>query len=486
MESSFNNQIDFIVPNKIGPISLSVFDSDLISNAAVMEQVVGTLIKYSGIGRYEPYLAKKWSVSADQKTWSFEFYPNLKTEDNLLINADSFSTNLKKLLKIYSKQYSPPTFNRLKGWNKFINGDESAIGISVTAEGILKLSFETTPSGLLEFLSMPYFGFYSPADFDGENWRDKKIIHSSASYRVSHYSDTEIHLETRRDWPQLNPKAPEKIVIREALASHELDEKKNLIIKLINTDYDKYKGLIRYSSTPTLLSGIVLSPLAPPFNSLKIRQAFRTLIRSKAETIALKSIASQKTNYFYSSFSNLPIQSSDYAEAIKLLRSIDPGRIQVFQQKLTNDGDIEFVNSVLKIVIAELGWVVDIDTPETLGTDWLKKVRDNKKYAIRIARVDIGGSPENWVIDMMFCSQLGISFPDENQKVCAVVKDFDNGNFTEKSRYWEALHSVIEQSSTVVPLLHSGFSWLISSSIEMQNISSTMNIPRFDQLSIKK
>lgn len=486
MVSDQKSQIDYIVPAKIGSISLSVFDSDSIHNGAVMEQVVGTLVKYSGVGRYESYLAKSWTVSTDQKTWTFEFYPNLKTEDNVAINAQTFASNLKKLLKIYSKQYSPPAFNRLKGWSNFSKGNDSAIGIAATNEGTLVLSFETIPSGLLEFLSMPYFGFYSPKDFDGEKWKDKTVIHSTASYRVSHYSDAEIHLEARTDWPQLNPDAPKKVVIRHVTIEQALSEKKNLIIQLKDAAHDNYKDLIQYNSTPTLLSGLILSPLVAPFDSPEVRKAFRTLIRAKTELIIPKSVSSQKSTYFYNSFSQFPQGKSDYNEAIKLLKSKNSGKVLVFQQKLTDSSDSEYVMSVLKSVIAEIGWNIEIDTPESLGADWIKKGLDNKKYALRTASVDIGGGPENWVIDMMFCSQLGISFPDVNDSICSVVKAYDDGKFIEKNKYWEALHSAIEESSTVVPLLHSGFSWLLSPSIDMSHVSSTMNVPRFDQLSIKK
>lgn len=486
MDSDQKSQIDFIVPAKSGAISLSVFDSDSIHNGSVMEQVVGTLTKYGGVGRYESYLAKKWTVSPDQKTWSFEFYPNLRTEDNIAINAQTFATNLKKLLKIYSKQYSPPAFNRLKGWSKFSHGDDSAIGITATDEGTLVLSFETIPSGLLEFLSMPYFGFYSPADFDGEKWKDKTIIHSSASYRVSHYSDDEIHLETRTDWPLRNTDAPKKVVIRYATLEQAVIEKKNLIIQLKDATTEDYKDLIQYNSTPTLLSGIVLSPLVAPFDSPEVRKAFRTIIRAKAELLIPKSTSSQKSTFFYDSFSQFSLSKGDYNEALKLLKSKKPGKVLVFQQKLTDSSDSEYVMSVLKSVISEIGWNIEIDTPASLGADWIKKGLDNKKYALRTASVDIGGSPENWVIDMMFCSRLGISFPDVNDSICSVIKAYDDGKFMEKNKYWEALHSSIEESSTVVPLLHSGFAWLISPTIDMTHVSSSMNVPRFDQLSIKK
>ena len=451
-----------------------------------MEQVVGTLVKYSGVGRYESYLAKSWTVSPDQKTWTFEFYPNLKTEDNFTINAQTFGKNLKKLLKIYSKQYSPPAFNRLKGWNKFSEGDDSEIGITAIDTGTLVLTFETIPSGLLEFLSMPYFGFYSPADFDGDNWKNKSIIHSSASYRVKHYSDDEIHLETRTDWPLLNTDAPKRVVIRHASPQSALSENKNIIIQLKDAVTEKYKDLIQYNSTPTLLAGIVLSPHVAPFDSLEIRKAFRTLIRARAELLIPKSTSSQKSTFFYESFSQFTQSKSDYGEALKLLKSKKTDKVLVFQQKLTDSSDSEFVMSVLKSVIIEIGWEMVVDTPETLGADWIKKGLDNNKYALRTVSVDIGGSPENWVIDMMFCSRLGISFPDVNNSICSVVKAYDDGFFLDKNKYWEALHLSIEENSTIVPLLHSGFSWLISPTIDMTHISSTMNVPRFDQLSIKK
>lgn len=486
MESGQQDSIDLILSVQKGSISLSVFDSDSITNAAVMEQVVGTLVKYSGVGRYEAFLAKSWHASEDQKTWTFEFYPHLKSEDGVEINAESFTANFKKLLRIYAQQYSPPTFNRLQGWKEFTEGKEEALGVKALSQTTLVMTFDSVPSGLLEFLSMPYFGFYSPFDFDGDKWRDNNVIHSTGSYKVDYFSEDEIILKARYDWPLMNKKSPGTANVRHISLEETLKEKKNFIIQLTDSNQVAPQHLVKFNSTPTMLTAVVLSPLVAPFNSLKVRQAMRTVLREKIKKRKLENNLSRKTNHFYDGFNKLPLFIEDYESALSLLKEIKVSTIPVFQQKLNESTNTNFVMEVLKETIHEIGWKIDVDTPATLGKDWIKKGLDNSRYALRTAGVDIGGSPENWVIDMMFCSRLGISFPDIDDKICHVVRNYELGMYPEKEQYWMAIHNAIEEGASVVPVIHSGLGWFLSPTIDMQNVSSSMNVPRFDQLSIKK
>lgn len=479
------NKIDFIIPLSSENISLSVFDSDLIHNAAAMEQVVGTLVKYSSGGRCEPYLAKSWIVSDDQKTWSFEFVESLKTEDGILINAESFAKNIKNLLNIYSKIYSPPTFNRLKGWDEFIKGDDSYLGITVSAEKKLIFSFEAVPSAFLEFLTMPYYGFYSPANFNNDEWADKNKIISSSSYKLVHYDKDEMLLEARKDWKLINENSPEAIIIRKADIEKCFHENKNFIVRVAGNEEISFPGMVSYNTPPTLLSAIVLSPFVKPFDSVDVRKAFRTVLRFKANEEHLKGSVSVKSNYFYNNFSNLKLEDMNYQQALKRLQKLNLKKLPLFVARLTNNNDSDFINRTLEKTILEIGWSTRTETPESIGQDWIQLTSDNKKFPIRVDRVDIGGSPENWVIDLMFCSRFGISFPDNNNHICEIVKSFESGDFANKEKYWEALHYTIEEDAIVVPLVHSGFSWLVSKSINLEKMTSTLNIPRFDQLSIK-
>lgn len=483
-KDSMSNQLIFINSDLKTPVSLSVFDSDYWGNLVVMEQVVGTLIKYGGVGRYEPFLAKKWSVSEDRKKWKFEFFPNLKTEDGIPINAENYSKCLKKLLRIYSKQYSPPTFNRLVGWDQFVQGHEDKIGIEVEGNELI-FSFRVVPSGLLEFLSMPYFGFYSPNDFNGDNWKDSRSIKSSSIFRVKSFSESEILLEPRADWPGMDADIP-SVAIRKLNVRDALTQNGPLIVSLRNSDITEQSGFVAYKSTPTIMTGVVLSPSVAPFTSLDVRKAFRTVLRHKLDQLHLESPGANKSKYFYQSFSRYMINGEAYDQAITLLKNLKLKSVSCFRQNLTHEKDAEFISKALQSIKSELGWEMKVDSPETLGREWMKKALSNQDYAVRIARVDIGGSPENWVIDMMFCSSLGVSFPDPNNRICEAVKYFEQGKYANTEAYWQAIHNAIETEAAVIPLFHTGFSWLISDSIDTRHISPSMNIPRFDQMRIQK
>lgn len=482
------SKINIILPVEKGSISLSVFDSDSITNSVVLEQVVGTLVKYSGVGRYTPYLAKKWIVSDDQKTWTFEFHPGLRTEDGIEINAYTYSENLKKLLRIYSNTYSPPCFNKIIGWQEFSRGDLDRLSIKATSDLLLEMNFSEVPSGLLEFLSMSYFGFYSEHNFIGDEWKDNKSIISSGSYKLVSYSDDEIVLSLRKDWPLMagvEEKSIQNIIVQSAPWKEVIKKEGNYIIRIDNSNDAVPENYLKMNSTPTMLGAIVMSPYIKPFDDIKVRKAMRVVFREKMKQFDLPNPTSVKTNHFYQGFSPFSISEDDYVQALKYLRGLKVKKFSTFQMANAKSSNSFYLSKVFTETLKEVGWEVHHDDMDTLGNEWFKKGLDNKLYALRTAGVDIGGNPENWVIEMMFCSRLGISFPDADNKICEVVKKFSNGEFTRNEDYWLAIHEAIEESSTVVPAIHSGYSWLISPTIDLKNVSSSMNVPRVDEISLK-
>jgi hypothetical protein len=111
----------------------------------------------------------------------------------------------------------------------------------------------------------------------------------------------------------------------------------------------------------------------------------------------------------------------------------------------------------------------------------------NREYDIRLAGVDIGASAENWVVGMMFCSQIAISFPDPSGNVCQFVKSHEgrSGHYSDKE-YLKQFEKLVADDAAVIPLYHTGSYWLVSPDIDFEKVlAPTLVVPRFDKLRFK-
>lgn len=446
---------------------------------------MGTLVKYNDAGNYAPYLAESWNVSKDEKTWEFRLRPNLKAENGQDIDAVSFRRNLLRLLKIYSKSYSPPTFSKIKGWKYFAEGNIESLEIRATSKNTIIFVFSERPSGFLEFLSMPYFGFYSDSDFEGENWRSDYKITSTGSYSVVKMDEFHSRLELRTNWEVLNIKAPRIVEVMFApLNEATKNPTEPKIISAQSGLPEGMKDFTRFNSTPTLLNALVISPFVTPFQDIKLRFALRNLVRFILGEIRNRDPSFHPVQYFYDSFAKYPLQKENLEDSISALKALQTPQLDIFVQKLTDPKDQAFINQLISEIGRQTGIFLKTKTAKDLGKDWVKIAFSNKHYPLRIARVDVGGNAENWVLDMMFCSQIGISFPDPRGSICDVVKQFDDGMISEGPEFEMKIHEALERDAVVVPLSRNGFQWLFTKSISTVGLSPSMSVPRFDQLEL--
>ena len=55
--------------------------------------------------------------------------------------------------------------------------------------------------------------------------------------------------------------------------------------------------------------------------------------------------------------------------------------------------------------------------------EWFKKTDSNTYFDARVSSVDIGAYPDYMALKMMFCSKLGVNFPDLDDEICRMVAD---------------------------------------------------------------
>lgn len=470
------------------PPSVDPKESDLIFNLTFMEHLVGTLVKFNDAGVYEPYMAEKWSVSPDQKYWEFTLRPDLKFEDGLIISANQYIESIEILLKINFANTDPPAFNKLIGWKDFWNGKEKHIrGLLAKNDRIIAFEFESVPEGFIDFLAMPYFGFFHPRDFSRSAWKNKNSITSSASHRIVSWSDDEIVLEARNKWFSILDGTANKVVFRKADYETALkDTSKYLIIKKnINHKGAEFKGFKIVKSTPTYLVFISPSPYTKNLFSLESnRRLFLKKIRIAQDVFVLDSEISIPTKTFYpSDFVNSETQ--DLSEKmIQNETSAKPLKISIMPS--VNGSGREYVLKILEQALSSENIPYKIYDLDKSNPEWMRKLYSNKEYDIRIGGVDIGGRPENWVIKMMFCSVLGICFPDPSNRICNLTEKLPNRpNDVILNDYVSEFNTILKEDAAVIPVYHTGHTWLFSDSINLNRVTPTMIVPRFDRLQIK-
>ena len=143
--------IKYVMADGHWPLSLNPQDSDLVDNITAMEMVVGTLVRYEGIGRYSPFLAEKWEILDNGLKYRFYLRKELKTENGEDVNASTYIENFKRLLRKYSIAIRPPVFSSLIGFDEFIAGSGDALSVRTPSTGVIEFTFTDKVFGLFEY-----------------------------------------------------------------------------------------------------------------------------------------------------------------------------------------------------------------------------------------------------------------------------------------------------------------------------------------------
>lgn len=483
-------ELHYFVTTEPNRFSLSPYESDALGNATVMEQVVGTLVKYGGTGRYEPYLAKSWDVSPDGKIWDFHLREGITSEDGRPITAADYISGLRTVLFQLSKQDpNLPAFDLLTGWKSFISdGHHESLGITSPSMNVVRFLFEQRPDGFIEFLAMPYYGYYSISDFNTDGtWRNPLRLVASGAYRIGTISENEVVLEQRTHWFSNVQASPKKVVIRNTDYASAIKKQPHAIVfrKFVRKEaLPEHFQLV--SATPTILNAVVLSPyIKNVFHDPGNRRLFFHRLRAAQQQIAMDSQNAHFSDFFYPlSRTTLVPPKADYPtfKNSELTEGQTEVKVQISSTLLESEVDYikQVINKVFEDSIIKSKFIMEDRTK----TGWLQEAQTNRAYDIRVVRVDIGGNLENWGIKMMFCSNLGIRFPDHKGNMCVLANQFEKGSLTEE-QYVKRFNNIINDDVTTIPLWHSSLTWLFSKDIGLDSVTATMNLPRFDLLRLE-
>lgn len=446
--------------------SLEKDDSDFSYNQLVLNPLVGTLVKYGMSGKIEPYLAKAWSVSSDSKIWKFEMRDSLYAEDGQKLTADLYVKVLTENLKKYSKSGSAIIFDHLLGWDNFVSGENQFISGIKSSKNSVTFEFDASPGELLEFLRMPYFGLWL---------EDKGKIISTGPYSLVINKGNEVGLKLREKWFTINSTSLKNIQIRFISLESKLSNiKEREVVRLpffFKIDHGFQNGYW-IESPPTRFESFVLSPTKNNFfNNLNNRKVFTQRIKEKYPELI-------KSNSFY-----LSAQSKIKENLENKVYSIvqNAKRITIGLQRTNYSPDeLEKFQSLLEHALSGTSIKFDFIHRDLKDKEWLSKTLSNNFFDIRVSSVDIGGYPDFSILKMMFCTKLGVTFPDPSNRICKLVLDgLKTGNVMTQSHINE-FNQAVYDDAVIIPIQHHSEKWFVTNDIDPKSLPPTTLYPQFE------
>lgn len=461
-------------------ISLHPLSSDSMSNAILMKHFVGTLVRYSNGGQFLPYLSEKFKSVDNGLVWRFTLRSDLICEDGESITAQGYIDGLKKVLKMYASQGRLPIIENIVGWNAFLDG-KNLSGIKALSYNEIEFEFDNAVGpGFLEYLSMPYYGYFCNANFSGNEWKDKNHIVSSGSYRLDAKNDDAkyIVLKERSNWP-LNPEsAPEKVIFHTVVNELSWKEKRSVVQYKLGWDTKSSLEHLEVQGPPDAIRCIILDPTGPSgfFANVQARRVLQNKILSLRRTIQFPSKTATLASGFYAASNPKYIDASTYVHPKE--------KLKIYYAKTTND-EVNYSIRLLEKALNELGWTYEffIDG-QTQGVESVD-AQSRTKFDIRISGVIAGSVVEPWVVEMIFGSNQGVSYPDPSGKVSEYASKLNKEvNFSFKQA-GDHISQLIADDAAVIPIYHSHTTWYFTKDLDVNRISGDMIIPSFEDIGIK-
>ncbi len=471
------DNLTYILTTSKEPISFNHLESDNLSKQTYMAALIGTLIKNDDQVRYSPYLASSWSTD-DFIHWNFNFRKNIFTEDGEEITPVRFKKSIENVIKIYHQiRPSLPIIEEIEGYSDFVGGVSPELkGIRANTE-VLTLKF-TKPinSGVLEFLSMPYYGYYSQKNFKDGKWANDLKIYSSGSHVVDSINEVEkkVILKKRHDWFSFSKNSVEKIeIIQIPLEQAFLYQGPKIIQTNSNVDFEKINKLhLNYIiGVPDMMIGFSLNIKEGFFADSSNRKLFLKKIRGAQKNIKLENEGLIFSEYFYPAFQS-EVQKNDQVEKYKLVNK----KIVVLCPNSASPRRPAYLKSIIEDAIKDSG--IDLEFKSSIPATQIKKMNAD----IKIFAVAIGGGFEHWLTKMMFCSDLGVRLPDPENRICNLVEKYDGLNWN-INEFAKEFNDILYDQAATIPIFHNSHKWIVDGvDVELSPISL---IPRFDLMKLK-
>lgn len=453
---------------KNAKFSLEKKDSDFSDNQLILNALVGTLVKYAPSGRIEPYLAESWFVDSDKKNWEFKIRSGLKAQNGVLLDAALYKELLESNLKEIAKNGGLMVFDHLVGWQDFIlNKSRHIAGLEISEANKIKMRFLTSPGDLLEVLRMPLFGFWLE--------RNGELV-STGPYQVAANLGNKVTLLLRPGWFSSIPDALKSVTI--AFSNFSFLSKDGVAITKVPFYYKEVPIPEGYwvRSPPTRFEGFVLSPFKNGFfKELGNRQVFLKRIRE----LYPKEI---KSRYLYPA---TPSKSEQELPDIKY--NGKPGKLTFALERLVySPEEISRFEAILNYVLRDSGQSFEFIHRNPDDKTYFEKVDSNTFFDARITSVDIGAAPLLPALKMMFCTKIGVNFPDPEGRICEMVESKIALQQPIDLNFIEEMNQAIFANASVIPITHHSEHWFVTNAISPRSLAPTTLYPQFDRIEVVK
>jgi hypothetical protein len=262
----------------------------------------------------------------------------------------------------------------------------------------------------------------------------------------------------------------------------QLSPKNTLLVNRLDGSEPLPSGYLQVEGVPTILTSIVLSPFRKdsPFSSQEFRKHFAQELREVQNGIGLNPGLSKVTDQFYPTWvGKNPVVSSKSRESIAR-----PAKraIRVMLHSSMPRKENEYARQLLSTTFDRLGLKYEF-VPESESVHvW----EFDTTYDVRVPRVNIGGNLLSEAIRIMFCSKMGVSFPDPSKRICEITDQFESDQSTLTfQEYGDSFNQILIDDASVLPLFHTGWTWFLSPEIKPTGVSPSMAIPRFDLIELR-
>lgn len=463
--------------------SLDPYHSDALENQTILNNLVGTLVKYSISGRIEPYLASRWDQSKDGRKWTFSLRDDLRCENGSPITASTFVDQLKRQLQKYSKMGKIMAFDQLKGWSRFkVNPEDGDVGIYTQGNRVI-FEFDLAPKEFLEILRMSYFGFWCDCNFERGEFRKDGLFCSSGSYVLKeNQNGSRIVIAKKDNWFSISDDSVSEIEFSSRHLKGAIGSYTKTMIRMGSSvpDLDDIDSYFSVRTTPTILTAFILSPWSSSkfFSKVQNRKVFNWRLKKVAESRDLTKMGIYRADSFYPTApSHIALSQPNenrFNYSGEELEITLPNRLG---PKLA-----EYVRDILLKVFSDIPIErIHFHSAHHGDPKIMDKYVSNRFFDIRISSVDIGGTVLNPAIEMMFCTSLGISFPDPSGRICHLVDEFKKSGKEIDSFYIREFNQILADELHVIPLFHSGLTWLYTKDFDPKTIPTGTAHPKFEE-----
>ena len=415
-----------------------------------------------------PQLARSWSLSDDQLSWTFELREGISFTDGTPFDADAVVANIDRLMQI-SPRRSP--FFSLTIARSY--GDLA--GASKTAEGDVEYQLNSPNPSMIFTMSNFFSAMFSPDSF-AENGDFTGIPATTGRFKLADWErDQFVLLERNEDYWDTKPLVqqirlrviPDSGARVSAILAREVDG----VVELGALSPAEAKSLegregITVGGDPVSISQyLFFGSDRPPFDNVDLRRAVSLAIDREAivEKLALgygvpgKSLLSAFVPRWLSSKGE-PMYDPD--EARRLARSVlGEGRASATLIFRTGSGQAQPYKSIAELLQAELSQIgIDLELVP-LEPAAARERRDTRDWNLRIGQTGWANGDPDFILGRFLASdgfnnatiKGGYSNPEADGLVALGKAELDP---QKRFKIYERLQEIAADEVPVTPLYH--------------------------------